>query len=190
MAESYQMKFRPRGYRGLNHETLGSDVLAVMRSLKLPHLTLGQEMADRLSSVKANEWYPIGMLLEATERVEEKLGNDGLRQMGRVLFKTSHESRGTLPPSARALLYAFDTLYRTVNRGEDIGGWKVIEFSPGLAKMEKTTPHHCIMEEGIMGGALQAVRTPATITQERCMRKGADHCLFVVSSFITDQRWG
>jgi len=87
------------------------------------------------------------------------------------------------------VLHGFDALYRSANRGDDIGGWRVVEFGAGTAKLEKTTPHHCAMEEGIVGAALQAIRTPATLAQERCMRRGADHCLFVISSFITDQRW-
>jgi hypothetical protein len=185
---SKPLKFRPRGYNGHNHETIGSDILAVVRSLKLPQLTLGKEFSDTLASVDPHAWYPIGMLIDAMERIDAKLGADGLRQMGRLLFKMSHEQR-VAPKSARDVIQNFDGMYRHANRGDAIGGWKVALFEPGLAHLEKTTPHHCAMEEGIVGAALQAAGAPCTIKQPRCMRNGADHCLFVINSVITDHRW-
>lgn len=181
-------KYRPRGYTGLNHETIGSDILSVVRSLKLPQLTLGNEMYAQLNACRPNSWYPIGMLLEAMERIDSKLGVDGLRQMGRLLFKMSHEA-GFMAQSAHEVVYAMDTLYHHANRGDGIGGWRVVLFEPGVAHLEKTTPHHCAMEEGIVGAALQLVGTPVTINQTRCMRRGSDHCMFVVTSVINDKRW-
>ncbi len=188
MLRSRAIKYRPRGYTGHNHETIGSDILAVVRSLKLPQLTLGKEVSDHLSSVDPHGWYPITVLLEAMERIDTKLGVDGLRQMGRLLFKLSHEQR-VAPKSAREVIHGLDAMYHHANRGDGIGGWRVALFEPGLAHLEKTTPHHCAMEEGIVGAALQAAGTPCTIKQPSCMRTGADHCLFVISSVITDQRW-
>jgi hypothetical protein len=179
---------KPRGYEGIKHETIGSDILAVVKSLKLPQLTLGKELADKLGAVDPKGWYPIAMLLDAMDRIDAKLGADGLRQMGRLLFKLSHEDR-VAPKSARDVLTSFDTMYRHANRGQHIGGWKVDLFEPGHARMMKTTPHRCTMEEGIMGAALAAAGAPATITQEKCLQKGADHCLFDLRSPIIDQRW-
>lgn len=182
------LKHRPRGYSGSNHETIGSDILAVVRSLKLPQLTLGKELSDRLSAFDPNGWYPIGILLDAMERIDAKLGDEGLRQMGRLLFKLSHEQR-VAPKSAREVIYSLDDMYHHANRGEGIGSWRVTKFEPGLAHVEKTSPHPCTMEEGIVGAALQAAGAPCTIKQPRCMRHGSDHCLLVIHSAITDHRW-
>ena len=96
----------------------------------------------------------------------------------------------TMAKSARDILTAFDDLYKRANRGEQIGGWKVLDFTPGKARLEKTTPHHCALEEGIVSAALGCVDVPATVTQETCVRRGADSCIFVIASVITDQRWG
>ncbi|MEZ0314604.1 MAG: V4R domain-containing protein [Myxococcota bacterium] len=156
--------------------------------MKLPQLTLGKDTSDNLASVDANGWYPISVLLEAMERIDTKLGVEGLRQMGRLLFKLSHEQR-VAPKSAREVIEGLDAMYHHANRGDGIGGWRVVLFEPGLAHLEKTTPHHCAMEEGIVGAALQAAGAPCTIKQTRCMRTGSDHCLFVINSVITDHRW-
>jgi hypothetical protein len=111
--------------------------------------------SDALAAVDPRGWYPIGVLLEAMERIDAKLGNEGLRQMGRLLFKLSHEQR-VAPRSAREreVIHGLDSMYHYANRGEGIGGWRVALFEPGLAHVEKTTPHHCAMEEGIGGAAL------------------------------------
>ena len=62
------LKYRPKGYVGLRHETIGSDILSVAQILKLPEQTLGAELAGKLSRVKADRWYPIGDLLDHIER--------------------------------------------------------------------------------------------------------------------------
>lgn len=88
------------------------------------------------------------------------------------------------------MLGGFDGLYNRANRGEAIGGWKVLAFKPGCARLEKTTPHHCALEEGIVTAALACVGVPATVSQEQCFRRGADSCIFVMTSVVVDQRWG
>src|SRR5690606_6541116 len=84
------VKRRPRGYVGRNHETLGSDVLAVLKAVTLPERTLGPDLARRLGAVRADRWYPIGLLLEAFEVMDAKLGDYGLHHVGWELFKLSH----------------------------------------------------------------------------------------------------
>ena len=54
---------RPRGYYGEDHTTLGSDILSVLKILKLPEQVLGKEEADRLREIHADQWYPIEVLL-------------------------------------------------------------------------------------------------------------------------------
>ena len=80
-------------------------------------------------------------------------------------------------------------MYHHANRGTGIGGWKVLRFDPGYAELEKTTPHHCVMEQGILSGALAAVKCPGIVSQKQCFRQGADSCLYVISSSFTDERW-
>ena len=109
LTPSKPLQVKPRGYTGNNHETIGSDILAVVRSLKLPQLTLGKEFCHQLASVDPSGWYPIGMLLEAMQRIDAKLGPAGLRQMGRLVFKMSHEHRAA-PRTARELIESLDTM--------------------------------------------------------------------------------
>jgi hypothetical protein len=181
---------RPKGYLGLRHETIGSDILAVYRCLMAPETVLGGELATKLAAVDAAAWYPIGWLLELMELLDQRLGAPALRKMGRTLFKLSHEEVvKAAAHSARDVLYGFDEMYHRANRGEKIGGWRVASFDPGQATLEKTTPHHCVMEEGILAAALQVVGVPSLVEQKGCFRADGESCLYVVTSPITDARW-
>jgi hypothetical protein len=183
-------KRRPRGYIGKGHETIGSDILAVLQILKMPQQVLGAEEVEKLGRVQMDGWYPIEWLLDLMEKVDKELGHYGLLQLGRKLFALSHEERLVqVARSAADVIYGIDGMYHHANRGSSIGGWKVLRFDAGYAELEKTTPHHCVMEQGILSGALAAVKCPGIVSQKQCFRQGADFCLYVISSSFTDERW-
>jgi hypothetical protein len=184
------MARRPKGYTGLNHETIGSDILAVLKILKLPEQVLTPEDARRVKLVRADSWYPISWLMDLMDTLERDVGPYGLMRMGRVLFSMSHEERVLrVARSARDIIHGLDAMYHHANRGNGIGGWRVLRFEPGYAEVEKTTPHHCIMEQGILTAALAAVHCPVTVAQSVCFRQGAESCVFTITSSITDERW-
>ncbi len=184
------MTRRPRGYVGKNHETIGSDILAVFKVVLSPEKALGAPLTARLKAVKPDAWYPIALMEETLEALAGSQGHGGLVQMGRNLFRLSHEERvKTTAKSAADILFNFDAMYRHANRGEAIGGWELKTFSPGRALIDKTTPHHCALEEGIMAQALSAIGINSLVTQKECFRKGADSCLFLATSSVTDERW-
>ncbi len=108
--------------------------------------------------------------------------------MGRTLFNLSHEARvGKVATCARDILYGIDGMYHHSNRGRVIGGGEVLSFDPGNATLEKTTPHHCIMEQGILSAALSSVGCPGIVSQTQCFREGADACHYVISSSFIDE---
>lgn len=181
---------RPRGYIGTGHETIGSDIQALHHALLLPDEVLGSATSTRIRGLDSNAWYPIEDLLGPLEHLGEKLGAAGLRRVGRKLFELSHQERvrGVIK-SASAIVHGMDGMYRAANRGQAIGGWTVLTFEPGEARLEKTTPHHCALEEGIVGAAMMMVGVPVNIEQRHCLRKGHDHCEFVITSVVTDGRW-
>lgn len=180
----------PRGYSGINHQTIGSDILAVLKALHSPEQALGKDLSAKLQSVKPNEWYPIGVLLEALDRLDSKLGTYALKNVGWELFKLSHaDAVRQAVKSAHDLLHGFDSMYHRANRGTAIGGWRLLRFDPGHAELEKTTPHHCVMEEGILQEAMRTIGVKVEVSQRECFRKGAEACVFVVTSPITDSRW-
>jgi len=178
----------PRGYVGADHETIGSNLLAV---LNVPAgLALEREASVRLAGVTAKGWYPVSWLLELLDALDERAGSIGLRQVGRQIFRATHaEWTRHACSSARDLLHGLDEMYRGGNRGTEIGGWSILDFGPGRAVLEKTTPHHCVMEEGIVCEALSAVGVPAVVTQLECFRKGAAACTFQVSSAFVRREW-
>ena len=181
---------KPRGYVGLNHETLGSDILSVVAAILFPQQLLGAEVAERLGSVDSDGWYPIEWLLDAMEVLSKRIGNNGLLQMGRKLFELSHATQFKAnATSAADLVFGIDGMYRHANRGTGIGGWEVLSFEPGRAELEKTTPHHCVMEEGILSTALLTLEVPGLVQQAECLRKGAEACRFVLTSPVHDEKW-
>ena len=181
---------RPRAYVGTDHETLGSDILSLYRALLMPQQILGEDVAKRIAAMDPDGWYPISELLDPLERLADKLGIAAVRKTGRELFALSHEQRAREQlHSARDLVYGFDAMYRHANRGQQIGGWKVLVFEPGVCELEKTTPHHCALEEGILRAAMQMVGVPVEIDQPECVREGGDRCRLVITSSVTDARW-
>jgi hypothetical protein len=178
---------------GLHHETIGASLLAVLHSLQ--HLAgddsratrrvgekiLGAEEVRRIEAVNPDGWYSIVWLLQMMETLDGKLGRFGLLKMGRTLFKLSHQERVLREAqSAWDLVHSFDAMYRRTNRGQQIGGWRVRAFHDDRAELEKTTPHHCAMEEGVLAQALTTVGAPAVVNEERCFRDGAESCHFVI----------
>jgi hypothetical protein len=177
-------------YANPTHQTLGSDILAVMHTVKFPEQILGQVWVDRLQAVAPGEWYPIGTLLELLEHLAKRGGRASLVQMGRQLFRDSHQARLTPElKSAGDVLFGIDAMYHHANRGENIGGWEVLRFAPGHAVLRKTTPHHCALEEGILYEALHTVGAESLIVQGKCRQDGAPACEFEIRSSVRDAKW-
>jgi hypothetical protein len=181
---------RPRGYSGEDHTTLGSDILAVLKILKLPEQVLGKEEFEKLKLVKADGWYPVDLLLGLMEILEAHVGKYGLMQMGRRLFEMSHKQRVLqVAKCAKDIIYGIDGMYHHANRGRGIGGWHVLKFEPGLAELEKNTAHHCVMEQGILTEALLTVGCAVNVVQTRCFLDGADTCVYQITSAFVDKHW-
>ena len=177
-------------YQNPTHETLGSDILAVMQTVKYPEQILGAEWVERLRTVEPGNWYPIALLLELLEQLVKRGGRASLLQMGRQLFRDSHQER--LAPALRCagdVLFGIDAMYRHANRGQNIGGWEVLIFGPGHAVLRKKTPLHCAIDEGFLQEALHSVGAIALIVQTACMQTGAKACEFEVRSSLSDARW-
>ena len=188
---------RPKGYYGRGHETIGSDILAVRHALSA--LTgadnaatrlLGPTASERLALITPDGWYPIEWLLDMMESIDQRVGRFALLKLGRTLFKLSHQDRiAEVATCGRDIVYGIDGMYHHANRGSDIGGWTVLSFDANRAVLEKTTPHHCMMEEGILSQALTAVGSPAVINQSQCFRDGADACRFTIVPAMQSAQW-
>jgi hypothetical protein len=184
------VRYRPEGYIGLNHETIGSDILSILNAVHFPEAVLGEEVTARLRALDPQGWYPIDEMLNLMEVLDERLGVGGLLKMGKQLFKLSHEAHFvTVVKSARDAVYGLDGMYHFANRGQGIGGWCVLHFEDGLALMQKNTPHHCVMEEGILSAAFSALGIPASIKQTCCLRRGDKLCEFKIESAVKGPRW-
>ena len=185
------MRVKPRGYTGIDHQTIGSDILSVVAVIPvMPETTLGKDLFERLRAVKLDGWYPITLLLEAMDKLDERIGRFGLMMMGRKLFEMSHaEQFKKVAKTAADLVFGLDGLYHHANRGQGIGGWEVVRFEPGHAEVVKTTPHNCIMEEGIVSEAFRTLGIPTMVQQRECLRQGSDHCRYILQSPISDQQW-
>ncbi|WP_394828982.1 hypothetical protein [Pendulispora albinea] len=162
----------------------------MLRTLSLPEQVLGEDEVRRLVEVRPDRWYPIAWLLDLMEKLDARVGYYGLLRMGRIIFSLSHEKRiSASASSARDIVHGIDSMYRHANRGSGIGGWEVLHFAPGYAELAKNTPHHCIMEQGLLNAALDAVGAPALVSQPTCFRRGDSVCIYSISSVIADERW-
>jgi hypothetical protein len=179
---------RPRGYLGTNHETIGSSFLSVLVALKQPEEVLGDDEVRRLREVHPQSWYPVSWFLQIIETLDRSVGHQGVLRIGRRRFELSHQKRVPYT-SARDVIYGIEEMYHHANRGDDIGGWTVLKFEPGYAELEKTTPHHCAMEQGILSAALSSAQCPSVLTQRQCFRSGADSCIYTITSTFKDARW-
>lgn len=172
----------PKSYVGKNHETIGSDILSVLQVITMAESLLGAELAQKLRAVKPDQWYPIGLLLDSMELVAKKVGRTGLVQMGRNLFRLTHQEKFlSVATCVGDFAYGAHGMYLAANRGEGIGGWKLLAFEPGLAILENSTPHRCEMEEGIFAEAMVALKLPVTVKQTACVHDGAPNCIFQAS---------
>jgi hypothetical protein len=190
MVQKHPTTRKPAGYEGIKHETIGSDIIAVLNAVRMPEVVLGEEKTAALQKIQPNDWYPIQDLIDLMNLLEERVGPASLRKMGRALFALSHQERVLqVAKSARDIIYGIDGMYHHANRGHNIGGWKVTKFLRGYAELEKNTPHHCIMEEGILSGAFTALKVSTLISQKECFRQGADKCVYVISTSIADKHW-
>ena len=90
-------------YDNPSHETLGSDLLAVLNTLKFPAEVLGKYWLERLQGIEATHWYPVSIHLELQQQVLHRGGRPSLVQMGRQQFRDSHHGRlaPSLPRSSR-----------------------------------------------------------------------------------------
>ncbi len=179
-----------KSYRSTNHTVAGSDILAIIDVLPLPDQLLGKEKAQALRDVKPDDWYPVAMMLDALDTVAAKMGDRALIPIGYALIKRSHsEAIKKHFKSAKELLNGFDALYKRANRGNDIGGWKVLSFEPGKAVLENTIPHHCFIQIGIVQEAIKVLQVPTVVKQTQCVREGADSCHFLITTTSKDHRW-
>jgi hypothetical protein len=180
----------PRGYRGIGHETVGSDILSLVDAILMPDAILGAERHARLRALDPATFYPIEDLLDAFEHIDRRLGPDSMRKIGHSIFKLSHEAgvRANCRFAAD-IVEGIDGMYHRANRGEDIGGWTVLELDDRHALLEKTTPHHCVVEEGILEAGMRAMGVSPRIEQRRCFRRGADACTLHISVVAGAAHW-
>jgi hypothetical protein len=194
-APSPERSSRPRrvarGYEGWNHETLGSDLIATFAAVNAVDPRFSEHWMPLVKTLDAQTWYPIDVLLALGFAAEERFGPELLQCIGREIFQRSHAATFRRSAATIAdLAFGIDAMYRTANRGEDIGGWRVLEFADGRTLIEKTTPHPCGIEEGILGAACASLGVAARITQVRCVREGDDTCRFELCAETPSTRWG
>lgn len=178
----------PRGYEEASHETTGASVLAVLHILKTPEQVLGADTTTALRELDPKGWYPIGLLLGIMEKLDRNVGYYGLVSLGRrwfELWRKKQEPQSSAPEAIEGI----DRMYRSANRGRAIGGWKITKLETGYAEVEKTTPHHCVVEQGILTAALADAGCSSVIAQEWCLRQGADSCVYTMASTVSAERW-
>jgi hypothetical protein len=172
------------------HETLGSTIRALVDALPVPDLLLGADEVAALRTLPPESWCPVSTHVRLVQRVRAQLGDAVIRSIGATIFAATQEGAvRAARPSVRTVVFGFDRLYRSTNRGPDIGSWQVARFSAGDALLQKTTPHDCVLDEGFLEAMFRTLQVPVVIYQESCVRNGADRCDFRLASHVVDARW-
>ena len=149
----------------------GSDILSILGAVAFPERVLGAEAVAKPKAIESKGWSPIADFLEPLAVVEAQVGPFGLVSLGRELFRLSHEAAiKATGRTAADVIYGIDRMYRHGNRGREIGGWRVLSFEPGTAMLEKTTPHPCKLEEGILAQALMTLGVPSIVEQRNLLQ--------------------
>ena len=74
------------------HETIGSDILAVLQTMKYPEQILGAEWLARLRLVEPEGWYPVSTLLELLQKLASKGGHASVCRWAASSFATRTRS--------------------------------------------------------------------------------------------------
>jgi hypothetical protein len=144
---------------------------------------LGAELATALEATAPHQWYPASSLVSMLQAIEAKIGQNGLRRVGRSICQRSYADKLVAQfRSVDALLSSLDALYRRSNRGQDIGGWKLQSFAEAEARIEYSAPYSCLMQEGMVAEACAVIGCPVLVSQRECVRTGAGCCVFSIVS--------
>lgn len=184
-----------KAYRGVNHEVQGHELLAVRDAInwlspdKSPPAVrdlcvrlLGEARVAQLDATSPPQWYPAPVLLGMLRAIFEKVGPNGIRRVGRASIQRALSAADRERyKTARALFDDLDAIYRRTNRGTAIGGWKLLGSTDTEARLEYTAPYVCVAQEGFLVEAAAALGVPVIVSQQACVRQGADACVFSVA---------
>lgn len=174
----------------MSHVTLGAEILAILQTMRSPEALLGDEWVARQRAIHPKDWYPVTVVSDLVQQLSRRVDRAALVEMGRELFRNSHHRR--LIPHLRSVgdvVFGLNGIYHRAHRGQDIGGWEVLQFDEGRALLRKKTPVHCALEEGLLCEALHAVGAEASVAQPTCVQHGGRYCDFEIRSPIRGDRW-
>ena len=164
-------------------ECLGTNILSIQnRIINAKHYFDGIPQYS-YENIDPKKWYPMEQFTLLVDQYEEEMGPLVLKNVGQGIIPEMLEA-GVLPKiTPQEFLKGLSNAYHSVNRGSNIGDWKVIKEEPNHIIMENSTMHNCKLEEGVLIGGIEAMGGINTmILQRTCVKKGDPFCTF-------DIRW-
>ena len=163
----------------IKHEIIGqfsAMVASIAGNLFTP------EQNRLLSSVKLDDWVDGKHVREAIDAVGQA-DADRARNIGRSFsysLKEEYVRRGVNDPVHG--LEVMTELYATVNRGDEIGAFEIVDRSENRVLCREDSPYNCDFTEGIFIGVVRNFGgRNVRVEQTECRRRGASHCLYNVT---------
>lgn len=130
----------------------GSNVRAMLDAFQLIP-PLGRYLLEKhglaLEDLRDDHFIPLQRCLDALREIEETVGPDKLREVGRNIIEAAH-----FPPEypgAESILLGLDAIYHLNHRG-DVGHYRVSREGDGTIVVRCETPYPRMFEWGLVEG--------------------------------------
>jgi hypothetical protein len=133
-------------------KVMGRSVLAIVHGMEFSQSRVTKILLENgITTVKADQWYPLPAVLNSFRRIFEKVGPSTVRTIGRKI-----PDNAGLPPDIDTLeksLRSLDMAYRMNHRGEGpIGSYYYQSMGSRHARIMCDNPYPCDMDQGILEG--------------------------------------
>ncbi|HEX8700929.1 MAG TPA: hypothetical protein VF815_18940 [Myxococcaceae bacterium] len=168
-------------------EVRGQGVLSLIDAMAL-FREHAQKILDShgLTVVDDKQWYPLKRVLDALHLIEEKIGPNTLKAVGRNI-----PGRVLLPPNITTVEQALGTLdvaYKMNHRSQGYtGSYGYLALAPRSGQIISDSPYPCSFDEGLLEGVSERFRPRDSIwlriehDGRGCRKNGAASCTYRVT---------
>lgn len=141
-------------------------------------------LADNgIEDLDPEAWYPQEAWLASFEEIEEEIGTNTLKKIGKAIPKNAE-----WPPGVDTVvggLESIDEAYHMNHRGGEIGYYEAETLDDGTVEVCCHNPYPCAFDQGILDGVVREFankHVSITEVSDDCRSNGGDECVYRVSS--------
>jgi len=167
-------------------EARGQAIQSIVGGMEILRARAMKILAENgIPHLEPDRWYPMTAYLACLRAIEEKIGPNTLRSIGRKV-----PGNAVFPPEMRTLeqaLTMLDNAYRMNHRGPgDFGSYRYERVTERSARMVCKNPYPCDLDLGLLEGLGERFQPPGSFwvrvehDKGSCRKTGADACTYVV----------